>query len=96
MLHATANQPLMSNMRSAEQALHAAEKNNDAAGIQSASTQIGNITGQLTSNRSMLNAGIAQILTPEQLTKYKALGAGAGGFRGRRFGPAVGGPAGAF
>lgn len=86
----------MSNMRSAEQALHAAEKNNDAAGIQSASTQIGNITGQLTSNRSMLNAGIAQILTPEQLTKYKALGAGAGGFRGRRFGPAVGGPAGAF
>jgi len=88
---ATANQPLMSSMRTAEQALRAAEKNNDAAGIQSASTQIGTITGQLTANRASLNIGIAQSLTPDHLAKYKALGPAAGGGPGFRGGPG-GGP----
>ena len=90
----TSDQTLFTSMRSARQALHTAETNNDSAGIQAASTQIGNITGQMTANRSTLNVGITQILRPEQLAKYKALGHGGrewgfGGGRGR--GP--GGPA---
>jgi hypothetical protein len=72
--NAASNQPLFLSMRTANQALHAAQTNNDIAGIQSASTQIGTITGRMTANRAILNAGIAQILTPDQLTKYKALG----------------------
>jgi Spy/CpxP family protein refolding chaperone len=92
---ATANQPLMSSMRTAEQALRTAEKNNDSAGIQSASTQIGTITGELTALRASLNIGIEASLTPDQLVKYKALGPAAGGGPGFR-GPGGwrGGPAG--
>jgi Spy/CpxP family protein refolding chaperone len=99
--NATANQPLMSSMRTAEQALRMAEKNNDSAGIQSASTQIGTITGQMTANRASLNIGIEAALSPDQLAKYKALGpAGAGGGPGFRGGPGGapgwrGGPGGA-
>ncbi len=89
--NATANQPLMSSMRTAEQALRTAEKNNDTAGIQSASTQIGTITGQMTANRASLNIGIAQSLSPDHLAKYKALGPAAGGGPGFRGGPG-GGP----
>lgn len=93
--NATANQPLMSSMRTAQQALHAAEKNNDSAGVQSASTQIGTITGQMTANRSALNMGIASILTPDQLSKYKALGPERGGWGfGPGHGPGPGGAAG--
>jgi hypothetical protein len=97
--NATANQPLMSNMRTAEQALRTAEKNNDSAGIQSASTQIGTITGQMTANRASLNIGIASSLTPDHLAKYKALGpaasGGGPGFRGPGGGPGWrGGPGG--
>ena len=90
--NATSNQSLFATMRSARQALHTAEMNNDGPGIQAASAQIGTITGQMTAARSTLNAGIAQILTPQQLTKYKALGLGGHGwgFGGRGFGP--GGP----
>ena len=91
---ATANQPLMSGMRTAEQALRTAEKNNDSAGIQSASTQIGTITGELTANRASLNIGIEAALTQEQLAKYKALGPAAGGGPGFRGGP--GGPGGGW
>lgn len=88
--NASVNQPLMSSMRTAQQALRIAKKNNDSAGIQSASAQIGTITGQMTANRSALNVGIAAILTPDQLAKYKELGpAGFGGRPGFR-GP--GGP----
>jgi Spy/CpxP family protein refolding chaperone len=86
---ATSNQSLFATMRSARQALHTAEMNNDGPGIQAASAQIGTITGQMTAARSTLNAGIAQILTPQQLTKYKALGPGSHGWGlgGRGFGP---------
>lgn len=92
--NATSNQALFASMRTAEKALHTAETNNDSAGIQTASTQIGTITGQLTANRSTLNAGIAKILTPQQLAIYKALGPAGrgGGFRGGRGG--FGGPGG--
>lgn len=91
--NATANQPLMSSMRAAQKALHTAETNNDSAGIQSASAQIGTTTGQLTASRSTLNAGIAQILTATQLAKYKALGHGGPGRGGRGRGPGgFGGP----
>ena len=79
--NATADQPLMSSMRTAEQALRTAEKNNDSAGIQSASTQIGTITGQITANRASLNIGIEASLSPDQLAKYKALGPAAGAVR---------------
>lgn len=93
---ATANQPLMTSMRTAEQALRTAEKNNDSAGIQSASTQIGTITGQMTANRASLNVGIAASLSPDHLAKYKALGPAAGGGPGFRGGPGGwrGGPGG--
>jgi Spy/CpxP family protein refolding chaperone len=93
--NATNNQPLFAGMRTANQVLHTAETANDSAGIQAASTQIGTITGELTANRSTLNAGIAQILTPDQLTKYKALGRGARGWGfGAGRGPGFGGPGG--
>jgi hypothetical protein len=97
--NAAADQPLMSGMRTAEQALRTAEKNNDTAGIQSASTQIGTITGELTALRASLNIGIEASLTPDQLAKYKALGPAAGGGPGFRGGPGgwrggPGGPAG--
>ena len=96
----TSNQTLMGSMRTAQKDLRTAETNNDSAGIQSASTQIGTITGEITANRANLNAGIAQILRPDQLTKYKQLGPrggfGGGGFGGgRRFGgPPPAGPGG--
>jgi Spy/CpxP family protein refolding chaperone len=80
--HATNNQSLFSSMRTARQALSTAEKNNDSAGIQSASTQIGNLTAQMTANRATLNAGMAQILTADQMTKYNLLGHGRSHFRG--------------
>ena len=89
--NATVNQPLFASMRTANQALRTAEANNDSAGIQSASTQIGTVTGELTASRSTLRAGIAQILTPDQLMKYKALdreGRGWGHGQGRGPGPA--------
>lgn len=82
---ATANQSLMSGMRTAEQNLRTAEKNNDSAGIQSASAQIGTITGELTANRASLNIGIEAALTPDHLAKYKALGPAAGGGPGPGF-----------
>jgi hypothetical protein len=83
---ATANQSFASSMRAARQALNTAEKNNDSAGIQTASAQIGTLTGQEALNRANFNAAIAQIFTADQLTKYKALGGGGGpgrGFGGR-------------
>lgn len=91
--NASNNQTLFVRMRTANQALRAAETANDSAGIQAESVQIGTISGQLTANRSTLNAGIGQILTPDQLTKYKALGRGGRGwgFDGGR-GPGPGGP----
>lgn len=97
--NAAANQPLMKSMWAANKALHAAEQNNDSAGIQSASAQIGTITGQLTANRSTLNAGLAGIFTTDQMNKYKLLGHGPGGFgggfhRGGPGGPSPGGPGG--
>jgi Spy/CpxP family protein refolding chaperone len=93
--NATSNQALASSMRSARQALSTAEKNNDSPGIQAASAQIGTLTGQMTLNRANLNAGIAQVLTTDQLTKYKALGGGKGpGFGGRGLGGSRGAPVG--
>ena len=97
--NATANQSLMSSMRTAQQALRTAEKNNDSAGVQSASTQIGTIKGQMTANRAALNMGIAAALTPDHLAKYKALRptglGGRPGFRGPGGGPGwPGGPRG--
>ena len=91
--NATSNQSLFAGMEAARKALHTAETNNDSNGIQTASAQIGTITGQMTANRSILNAGIAQILTPDQMTKYKALGHGGGGWGGRGHGR-PGGPGG--
>jgi Spy/CpxP family protein refolding chaperone len=86
--NAAGSQGWMSSMRAARQALNTAEKNNDTAGIQAASTQIGNLTAQMTANRSTFNASLAQILTADQLKKYKEFGGGGfgGGGRGRRFG----------
>lgn len=89
--NATDNQGLFSSMRAARQALNTAEKNSDSAGIQSASTQIGNLTAQMTASRATLNAGIAQILTSDQMAKYNLLGHGGGHFGRGGFGP-PGGP----
>jgi hypothetical protein len=89
--NATSDQALMASRRTAEKALRTAETANDSAGIQAASAQLGTISGQMTANRATLNAGIAQILTSQQLAIYKALGHG--GFRGGR-GGFGGGPGG--
>jgi Spy/CpxP family protein refolding chaperone len=90
------NQGLFSSMNKARRALSTAEKNNDSAGIQAASTEIGALTGQMTLDRSNLNAALKGILTSEQWMKYNALGGargygfsgrGPGGFAGRPGGP---------
>ena len=60
-------------MKTAHQALETAIKNNDAAGIEQASTQIGNLIAQMTASHAKAQAAFYQILTPEQQTKFNEL-----------------------
>jgi LTXXQ motif family protein len=79
------NQPLRQSEFKAERALRTAENNNNSTGIQAAHQQLATIDGQIAANRAAFNTALAGVLTPDQMTKYKALGPGAGaagrGFR---------------
>ncbi len=86
---AAADSTARASLRSANQALSTAIKNNDANGILQASATIGNLTAQQTSGDASAQAAFYQILTPDQQTKYTAFesaghgGMATSGFRGR-------------
>jgi Spy/CpxP family protein refolding chaperone len=82
---------LHSSMKSAHQALNEAVQKNDGAGIDQASSTIGNLTAQLTSAEAKARAAFYQILLPDQQAKFTQLesqgGMGHGfGAMGRGFG----------
>jgi Spy/CpxP family protein refolding chaperone len=60
-------------MRSAHEALDAAVKNNDNAGITQAATNIGNLMAQSVAAHAKANAAFYQILTPDQQAKFNQL-----------------------
>ena len=66
---ATGESSLHDSMKTAHQSLQTAIKNNDAAGIDQASTTIGNLTAQMTSTHAKAQAAFYQILTPDQQSK---------------------------
>ncbi len=87
---ALADTTVHDNLKTANQSLSDAVKNNDTVAIDRSSTNIGNLTAQLTSNDAKANAALYQILTPDQQIKLAQLqnrGPGGGGFGGRRGGP---------
>jgi Spy/CpxP family protein refolding chaperone len=79
--------------RTAEAALKTAIQNNDAAGIEQATTTIGNLHAQELAAHAKAEAAFYALLTPDQKTKYNQLATeghfgigmgGPGGFRGGR------------
>jgi Spy/CpxP family protein refolding chaperone len=88
---ASADKTMFGSMRAARQSLNTAVKNNDMAGIDQASTTVGNLTAQLTSAQAKADAAFYLILTPDQqakLTQFESQehggfgrGMGPGGFR---------------
>ena len=77
------------NMRTARTALQAAVQKNDITGINAAATSIGTLTIQEVEVQAKADASLYALLTPDQKTKFDALGAHGGG-RGGPGGP--GGP----
>lgn len=84
---ATAAQAVHTNMRTAHDALRTAVMANNAAGIDTAATTIGSLTGQVASIEAKADAAFNQLLTADQQTKLSQLGQA--GFR-------PGGPHGGF
>lgn len=82
----TSAQTIMTSLQTAHTAITAAIKKNDTATIDSESTTVGTLTGQLTDLQSKANAAFYAILTADQQTKYDQLGPG-GGFGGPGGGP---------
>jgi Spy/CpxP family protein refolding chaperone len=81
----TAESPVRTSLQAAHTALQAAIPKNDTAAIATQSTQIGNLTAQLTSDQAKAQAAFFLILTADQQTKYTQMlsrGGGAGGFGG--------------
>ena len=69
----------------ARASLKDASKSNSTANIDSLSTQIGTLTGQLTAIQSKADAAFYALLTADQKTRYDAVGSGRGpGGGGRR------------
>ena len=85
---ATAEAAVRDNMKTAHEALTAAIKKNDAAGIEQASTTIGTLTAQSTSTDAKANAAFYQILTADQQASFQpgGFGMGMGGGMGGRMG----------
>ncbi len=79
---ATSAETLHQQMRTAHQSLATAIKSNDTAGIDSAASTIGSLTGQMIAGQAKANAAFFQILTPDQQTKYSQLERGPGFGRG--------------
>ncbi len=83
---------ILSNMKTARENLRTAVQNNDQNTINSVSTQVGALTGQLTAAEALADAQFYQILTPDQQSKLTQRGHGIG-----PLGPGVGpGPMGGF
>jgi Spy/CpxP family protein refolding chaperone len=81
------HQQIYASMKTAHESLQTAIKNNDGAGIEQASTQIGNLVAQMTASHAKAQAAFYQILTPEQQTKFNELQA-----EGHGHGMMFGGP----
>lgn len=83
-------------MKTAHDSLNAAVQSGDAAAMEQAASNIGNLTAQSTLARAKSDAAIYKLLTPDQRTKYAQMQAdmGRGGPRGRggRGGEEGGGP----
>ncbi|HXZ79738.1 MAG TPA: Spy/CpxP family protein refolding chaperone [Terriglobales bacterium] len=64
---------LHDSLKTAHQNLDTAIKNNDSAGIEQASTTIGNLTAQLTSAHAKAQAAFYQVLNTDQQTKLSQM-----------------------
>jgi Spy/CpxP family protein refolding chaperone len=92
----TANMPVMTGMREANQAIAAAIKTNDTAAMSQAANTIGTLTAQMTVANAKAEAAVYAVLTPDQQAKYQpggmrggmGMGQGGGGGGGRRGGGA--------
>jgi Spy/CpxP family protein refolding chaperone len=88
----TANQSVMGNMRTAQEALVAAIKSNDANAMTQAANTMGSLTAQVTVNNAKAEAAVYAALTPDQQAKFQprvggmGFGGGQGGQGGRRRG----------
>jgi Spy/CpxP family protein refolding chaperone len=60
-------------MKTAHEALDAAVKSNDSAGITQAATNIGNLMAQMVAAHAKASAAFYQILTPDQQAKFNQL-----------------------
>ena len=76
---ATASTTARANSQTQRDALAAAVKKNDLAGIDQAATALGTISGQLTAIEAKADAAFYAILTPDQQAKYDQRGAGGPG-----------------
>jgi Spy/CpxP family protein refolding chaperone len=70
---ATAHQNSRASERTAHQALEAAIKSNDTATIQSTSTTLGQMTGEMMAAHALAQAQFYAILTADQKTKFGEL-----------------------
>lgn len=87
-----AETPLKSSLSTARTSLRDAVKANNTATIDSLSTQIGTLTGQISAIESKAEAAFYALLTADQKTKYDALGGGHGPGDGHGPGPGFGRP----
>ncbi len=91
----TANQSVMGNMRTANEAMVAAIKANDVNAMTQAANTVGTLTAQMTVNNAKAEAAVYAALTPEQQAKFTPrasggmgyYGGGGGGGNRRRGGP---------
>jgi Spy/CpxP family protein refolding chaperone len=86
----TSMQSLHSQMHTAHQTLQTAISNNDAAGIEQAANNIGNLTSQSIAIHSKAEAAFIQTLNPQQQSTYSQMQQQHGGREFHGFGP--GGP----
>ena len=77
----TANQSVTGGMKTANDALVAAIKSNDAAAMSQAANTVGTLTAQITVNNAKAEAQVYAALTPDQQAKFtpRAAGGGYGG-----------------
>jgi Spy/CpxP family protein refolding chaperone len=84
----TAEQTLMTTLRTTQQNLSAAVKSNNTASIDQLAATIGSLDGQRIAVDSKADAAFYALLTSDQQAKYDALPRGPGGPRGGGIGPA--------
>ncbi len=84
----TAEQTLMTTLRTTQQNLSAAVKSNNTASIDQLAAAIGSLDSQRIAIDSKADAAFYALLTSDQQSKYDALPRGPGGPRGPGIGPA--------